>query len=259
MKQRIVTAILTLGMLGAVLFLAPPSVTEAVVVAILLVGAWEWSAFLEAPGRVARAAYVLLIAALLATVSFAGSATRGFVLVAALVWWLAALGWTFRFPTRVPAAVRWLGGIAVLVPLFVALGELVDEGPSRLLFALLLVWVADSGAFFAGRAFGRVKLAPRISPGKTWEGVLGGMAAVALLVLVYSGWTGTDLAVLVPFCLAVAAISVVGDLTVSMFKRTVGLKDSGSLFPGHGGVLDRIDSMASALPLYAAGLRWFGI
>jgi phosphatidate cytidylyltransferase len=128
-----------------------------------------------------------------------------------------------------------------------------------LLFALLIVWVADSGAFFAGKTLGRVKLAPAISPGKTWEGVIGGLAAVVLLTLLRSVWVDTDLAVFVPFCLAVACISIVGDLTVSMFKRTAGVKDSGSLFPGHGGVLDRIDSVAAAAPLFALGLAWVGL
>jgi phosphatidate cytidylyltransferase len=128
-----------------------------------------------------------------------------------------------------------------------------------LLFALLIVWVADSGAFFAGKAFGRVKLAPKISPGKTWEGVVGGLVAVGLLTLGRSFWVETDLAVFVPFCLAAACLSIVGDLTVSMFKRSAGVKDSGTLFPGHGGVLDRIDSVASATPLFALGVTWAGL
>jgi phosphatidate cytidylyltransferase len=106
---------------------------------------------------------------------------------------------------------------------------------------------------------GKVKLAPQISPGKTWEGVIGGLVAVLLLIVVRSMWVESDLMTLIPFCLAVAAFSVVGDLTVSMFKRTAGVKDSGSLFPGHGGVLDRIDSVAAAAPLFALGLTWVGL
>ena len=128
-----------------------------------------------------------------------------------------------------------------------------------LLFALLIVWVADTGAYFAGRFLGRVKLAPDISPGKTWEGVIGGLVSVVLLTLLRTTWAETDLMVFIPFCLAVASISIVGDLTVSMFKRTAGVKDSGTLFPGHGGVLDRIDSVSAAAPLFALGLGWVGI
>ena len=143
--------------------------------------------------------------------------------------------------------------------MYLALIILYDAAPTILLFALLIVWVADSGAFFAGKMMGRVKLAPKISPGKTWEGVIGGLVAVVLLTLLRSLWVETDLAVFVPFCLAVACLSIVGDLTVSMFKRTAGLKDSGSLFPGHGGVLDRIDSVAAAAPLFALGVSWAGL
>jgi phosphatidate cytidylyltransferase len=136
---------------------------------------------------------------------------------------------------------------------------LYELNPLVLLLALLIVWAADVGAYFTGRQFGRVKLAPKISPGRTWEGVLGGCALVVVLILVVSLWIDTNLAALVPFCLAVAGISVVGDLTVSMFKRTAGLKDSGTLFPGHGGVLDRIDSVAAAAPVFALGLPWLGL
>jgi len=128
-----------------------------------------------------------------------------------------------------------------------------------LLFALLIVWAADAGAYFAGKVFGRVKLAPSISPGKTWEGVFGGLLIVAALAVAAAYWTDIRLAVLLPFCLAVAVLSIVGDLTVSMFKRTAGLKDSGTLFPGHGGILDRIDSVAAAAPLFALGVGWLGL
>jgi phosphatidate cytidylyltransferase len=124
---------------------------------------------------------------------------------------------------------------------------------------LIIVWAADIGAYFSGKRFGRVKLAPSISPGKTWEGVAGGLLAVLLLVVGRGYWAGSDLAVLVPFCLAVAMISVVGDLTVSIFKRNAGVKDSGSLFPGHGGLLDRIDSVTAAAPLFALGISWVGL
>jgi phosphatidate cytidylyltransferase len=170
-----------------------------------------------------------------------------------------ALIWTFLFPTPIPQPIRWIAGVLVLVPLYIALLLLYTADPMILLFALLIVWVADSGAYFAGKAMGRVKLAPHISPGKTWEGVIGGLVAVVLLTVLRSFWVETDLAVLLPFCLAVGALSIVGDLTVSMFKRTAGVKDSGILFPGHGGVLDRVDSVAAAAPLFALGLGWAGI
>ncbi len=202
---------------------------------------------------------MVAIAVLLGTFGFALPRLAEPVLLLSLVWWLVALIWTFRFPTPIPRAARWLAGAVVLVPLYVALLVLYDVDRLLLLFTLVLVWVADSGAYFAGHALGRVKLAPKISPGKTWEGVIGGLVAVALLAVAWSVWQDIRPAVLVPLCLAVAILSVVGDLTVSMFKRTVGLKDSGKLFPGHGGVLDRIDSIAAATPLFALGSSWVGL
>ena len=259
MKQRIITAIFALLALLAVLFLLPPAAAQVVIALLILAGAWEWSAFLGDGTEKLRPVYVALIGALLALVTFVPGTDTTLILKVSLGWWLAALLWTFAFPTPVPAIVRWIGGIAVLVPLYLALIVLYQASPAILLFALLIVWVADSGAYFAGKTLGRVKLAPKISPNKTWEGVIGGLAAVVLLTIGRSFWVETDLAVFVPFCLAVACVSIVGDLTVSMFKRTAGLKDSGSLFPGHGGVLDRIDSVAAAAPLFALGLTWVGL
>jgi len=258
MKQRIITAAIALLALMLVLFYVPNEVALTVIVVVMLGGAWEWSAFLGVPSNATRAAYVVMIGALIAAVSYL-NVDATLVFKVSLVSWIGALIWTFFFPTPIPAAVRWLSGALVLVPLYLALVILYNTAPQLLLFALLIVWVADTGAYFAGRFLGRVKLAPDISPGKTWEGVIGGLVAVVLLILLRSMWAETDLTVLIPFCLAVACLSVVGDLTVSMFKRTAGVKDSGSLFPGHGGVLDRIDSVAAAAPLFALGISWVGL
>jgi phosphatidate cytidylyltransferase len=181
------------------------------------------------------------------------------ILKVGLVWWFAALIWAFFYPTPITRPVGWICGALVLVPAYVALVSLYSLRPSVLLFALVIIWAADIGAYFAGKSFGRIKLAPRISPGKTWEGVIGGLAAVVLVgVAVRLYWLEIDVAVIIPFCLAVATLSVVGDLTVSMFKRSAGLKDSGRVFPGHGGVLDRIDSVTAAAPLFALGIGWAG-
>jgi phosphatidate cytidylyltransferase len=258
MKQRIITAVIALLALLIVLFYLPDEVALLVIVAVMLGGAWEWSAFLGTTGNTARYVYVAIIAALIAAVSFL-NIDAALIFKVSLAWWMAALVWTFFFPTQIPVAVRWLSGALVLVPLYLALVILYNTAPELLLFALLIVWVADTGAYFAGKTMGRVKLAPDISPGKTWEGVIGGLLAVVLLTLLRTTWAETDLAIFIPFCLAVACLSIVGDLTVSMFKRSAGVKDSGSLFPGHGGVLDRIDSVAAAAPLFALGLGWVGL
>jgi phosphatidate cytidylyltransferase len=259
MKQRVITAVIALLLLMLVLFVAPPLVALVVITAAILVGAWEWSAFLGTSGSGVRTAYVGGIGVLLAAVTFAPGVDASLLFKISMVWWLIALVWTFIYPTAIPITVRWIVGVLVLVPVYLALVLLYQSDPSVLLFALLVVWVADSGAFFAGKTMGKVKLAPSISPGKTWEGVIGGLIAVGLLTLVRSVWVETDLKVLVPFCLAAACLSVVGDLTISMFKRNAGVKDSGTLFPGHGGVLDRIDSIAAAAPLFALGAGWVGL
>jgi len=258
MRQRVITAVIALLALMLVLFVVPEYVALIVIVAVMLAGAWEWSAFLDVSGNTVRVAYVVAIGALLVAASLLSFDTD-LILKVSMVWWVTALIWSFFFPTPVPTVVRWLSGALVLVPLYVALITLYTAGPIVLLFALLIVWVADSGAYFAGKALGRVKLAPAISPGKTWEGVIGGLAAVVVLVLLRSLWVDTNLSIFIPFCLAVACLSIVGDLTVSMFKRTAQVKDSGTLFPGHGGVLDRIDSIAAAAPLFALGLVWVGL
>ncbi len=256
LKTRIATAVVALLLLGAVLFVVPGSIARSIIALLVLAGAWEWSGFLGLPSNAGRGFYVLVIAALMAVSFFVVPQHSDWLLRAASVWWFAAFIWTFFFPTPIPLLLRWVCGVLVLVPLFVALLKLYSFGVETLLFALLIVWAADIGAYFAGKQFGRVKLAPNISPGKTWEGVFGGLLAVAVLTVLWANWQNLPIAVFLPFCLAVGALSIVGDLTVSMFKRTAGLKDSGKLFPGHGGVLDRVDSVSAAAPLFALGLTW---
>ncbi|MBT8098134.1 MAG: phosphatidate cytidylyltransferase [Gammaproteobacteria bacterium] len=259
LKQRIVTAIIALTALALVLFVLPPLAAELVIAVVVLAGAWEWSGFLGSEKMLTRVTYVILVAAVMAIVGMFWPDGVRHVLQVALVWWFVALIWAFFFPTGIPIVVRWSCGFLVLIPMYIALVMLYQANPSLLLFSLLIVWAADIGAYFAGKQFGRVKLAPEISPGKTWEGVIGGMLLVAALTVGRSVWFETDLAVLLPFCLGVAGISIVGDLTVSMFKRSAGVKDSGKLFPGHGGVLDRVDSIAAATPVFALGLGWTGL
>ena len=260
LKTRVITAVIAVIVLGVVLFVVPSRATEGFVGLVILGGAWEWSAFVGLTAVSARLFYTLLIALLCAVPYFLVPDSSLLVLQIACAWWLAAFIWTFFYPTAIPVFVRWVAGALVLVPAFTALILLFRSGAEYLLFALFIVWAADAGAYFAGKQFGRVKLAPGISPGKTWEGVIGGLLVVALLATV-TAYYRVDVAifVLLPFCLAVAAVSIVGDLTVSMFKRTAGIKDSGRLFPGHGGILDRIDSVSAAAPLFALGLGWLSL
>lgn len=260
LRQRVMTAVAAFAALLVVLFVFPPVAVKAIFALLILAGAWEWSGFLKLESRNLRFAYVGLIAALLtAVVGLADEVTVEMVLKVALAWWLVALVWVFRFPTPIPRPAGWICGALVLIPAYLAIVSLHSLQPALLLFVLVIVWAADIGAYFMGKRFGRVKLAPNISPGKTWEGVLGGLALVAVLALIRAQWLAIDIAVLLPFCLAVASMSIIGDLTVSMFKRNAGVKDSGRLFPGHGGVLDRIDSVTAAAPLFALGLSWVGL
>lgn len=262
LKQRIITALIAGSVLLLVLFVLPAAAAKAVIALLMLAAAWEWSGFLGSVGKVVRVAYVLAIAALLGLVTWqlADAASVALVLQVGLAWWFTALIWVFFYPTPIPTPLRWVCGVLVMVPAYLALLALYTLEPAILLFVLIIVWTADIGAYFVGKRFGRVKLAPSISPGKTWEGVIGGLLAViGVLVLARLVWLDIDIAVVVPFCLAVAALSIVGDLTVSMFKRTAGVKDSGRFFPGHGGVLDRVDSVAAAAPLFALGISWIGL
>jgi phosphatidate cytidylyltransferase len=262
LKKRILSALVALVILGIVLFVLPSIAARVFIGILILAAAWEWAGFLFDSEKVAsRLIYVAFIAALISVlaIKLPNAALTDSVLKASLVWWFIALVWIFFYPTPITKAVSWVCGALVMLPAWLALDALYLYSPELLVFALMIVWVADIGAYFVGRAFGRVKLAPKISPGKTWEGVLGGLCAVLLLAAMGATFLQIEMSVLVPFCLAVGMLSVVGDLTVSMFKRSAGVKDSGSLFPGHGGLLDRIDSVTAAAPLFALALTWIGL
>jgi len=264
LRRRIGTAsVLSLAILGIVLWL-PAICTVLVLTAAVLAGAWEWSAFLRLRTPQARASYVAILAVLLPA---AWSLTRGaegrttFLAIAA-AWWLGALCWIVFAPRRVAPWSAALAGCLALVPAWLALVRLrldVPHGAQWVLFALLLVWAADIGAYFFGRRFGRLRLAPEVSPGKTWEGAIGGVAASAIVAVVGSAWFGLPRLPFLSLCLAAVSFSIVGDLTESLLKRFAGLKDSGTLFPGHGGVMDRIDSVTGAAPILFFGLTLLGV
>ena len=256
LKQRLLTAVIAVVVLLSVLFVAPPWLARLTIGALFVAAAWEWSGFFPGRPPAGRWLYVAIVAlaGFALWVALPNDTVYTVAGVVAAAWWLAALLWLFRFPTPVPAALVGAGGLLTLLPAYIALDWLYLQSPRILLGMLLIVWFADIGAYFAGRRLGRVKLAPQISPGKTWEGVFGGLAVVVVATTVAAIALTGNLLVVVPFCAAIALLSVVGDLTVSMFKRHAGVKDSGTLFPGHGGILDRIDSVCAAAPLFAAGL-----
>ena len=182
-----------------------------------------------------------------------------------MVWWIIAALWIWLAPSRHQATLTLLCGAAVLVPAFVSLARLqvtthgFASGPVLVTWLLLLVVAADVGAYFTGRGLGRHKMAPRVSPGKTWEGAAGGLVMVALVAWGGALHFGLPALSVVAFACLLDFFSVIGDLTESMFKRAAGLKDSGDLLPGHGGLLDRLDSVTASAPLYALGLFGSGL
>lgn len=260
LKARVITALFLVAGFLAVLFLLPASAAAAAFAVVAILGAWEWARLMQA-GAVGRLAFpaIVLLSCLLAYWRPEFAFTPLWAL--AVIFWLAVMplwlvrGWR---PGRAGYVVGWL----LLVPTWAALVGLHGRAPLLLLAVMAAVWVADSTAYFTGRAFGRHKLAPAISPGKTWEGVAGAVVGV----LVYGMFVSASLPVLqgfapVPlaaFLLLLTAFSIIGDLFESLIKRQAGIKDSSQLLPGHGGILDRIDSQTSTLPLVALTLQLLG-
>lgn len=247
-----------LGFLAAI-YLAPDTLWSGLMVALAAGGAWEWSRLIQLPDN-ARQAYTGATALLAAgLVAFGLQLLPALYLPALLFWVLAAPYWLKRGLRPSSHALLVPLGWLILVSGSLGMIQLRAESPDLLLVVLGVVAVADSAAYFAGRRFGRHKLAPGISPGKTWEGALGAWLAVSVYGLaVYWLWPqacglGCLLQVLVAFWV-LFALSIVGDLFESWIKRQAGVKDSGNLLPGHGGILDRIDSHLAVLP--AAVLFW---
>jgi len=267
LRTRILTAAVLACILLAGLFLLSPPWAVLGFGAVFTIGAWEWAGFgaLRAPAaRIAYAAGVAMV--LLLAWRWSAEPPRLLLLLrAACAWWAIALLWLSLAPARHQPILVLVCGLPVLVPAFIALARLqvaasgFATGPQIVLWLVLLVIAADIGAYVVGRRFGRRKLAPRVSPGKTLEGALGGIAMVALVAWAGAAHFGLPQPAVVAFGCAVGIFSIIGDLTESMFKRAAGLKDSGALLPGHGGLLDRIDSVTAAAPLYALGLFGSGV
>jgi phosphatidate cytidylyltransferase len=256
LKTRVITALVIAPIVLGLIFLAPDWLFALAMLAMALIGAWEWSALSGRPSPKARlwsAAFfgVLVVAGVVLRRDVPQVSWLTLYCAVALAWWLFSLLWLAAWRAEFPRPIKLLCGVLTLLPSLAAVVAIRAVSPWYLLMLLLLTVSADIGAYFAGRAFGRHKLAPLVSPGKTWEGVVGGMALAAVVALIENHWLSTVPASLyVLVALLVVALSIVGDLSESLFKRQAGVKDSGSLFPGHGGVLDRVDSLTAAAPLY---------
>lgn len=220
--------------------------------------AWEWSSLMQLKSFMARLSYVVLIFFIS---MWAFSLSSWFVYSLALIWWLCALFLVLQYP----AAQNWnnyfwqgVMGALVLAPCFKAINDLrmAPHGIFHLLFLFVLIWGADSAAYFVGRRFGKHKLLPEVSPGKTREGAIGALLfalLVTLFALYFSPVAISKWPYLVILACVTVLFSILGDLLESMLKRQAGLKDSGRLFPGHGGLLDRIDSLTAAAPIFVLG------
>ena len=267
LKTRVMTAAVLLAGFVSALFLLPKNGWIAFCAVFLGLSAWEWGA-LMALAAVGRSIYSIFLVGLfvlpgiLETSVTNGRYAPAWVYYVAGSFWMVLvplwIGWRQRIDGR---ALLLAVGAIVLVPAFAAMVDLRSIHPSLLIAVLGTVWVSDTAAYFAGRRFGRRKLAPSISPGKTWEGVAGALAAVGIYALVWAGlgapghtsaWPAAmRVAVtwILPVLLGLAVVGMIGDLFESLIKRQAGVKDSGTLLPGHGGILDRIDAPVAMLPL----------
>lgn len=267
LRQRLRTAGVLIPVAALAVLLLPTAWLGLVLLAVVAVAAWEWTGLAglnELPARLGFAA----VTCLLTVIGWVFGPPAGFfmLLSMAAIWWVAITPVLFRIrviePATRPDLILLPVGVGLLGATWAAIIGLhgsAPEGPLLVGFLVVLTGLADTGAYFAGRRFGRRKLAPVLSPGKTVEGMIGGLAAGTSWGLVLAWLLGLSVGetlLLLALCIVAVFLSVVGDLYESLLKRRRGLKDAGSLLPGHGGVLDRIDSMTAAAPVFVLGFFW---
>jgi len=264
LKQRILTAVILIPLVVWGILFQSTQVIALIYAVLILQGSWEWSRLAGTGNLIVRIVYVAVIAALLWYLN-KGIGDRDLVLEntwLAVIWWCVAFVWIF-IPTlasqknNLMVMLKLLVGVLVLTPSWFALANIHSvstDGPVWLLYGLILIWIADSGAYFAGRTWGKHKLAPVVSPGKSWEGAIGGFVLVAIYAWLATVWwlpvNAPQQYLFIAISIALVPVSILGDLLESLMKRQSGIKDSGSLLPGHGGVMDRIDSMTAVMPIY---------
>jgi phosphatidate cytidylyltransferase len=264
LKQRTLTALVLAPLAVAIILYLPTIAFALVTAAISLQALWEWSRLAGIGSTATRIAVIVLNAVLLALLwTIRAEPIAWYVIGAGVAWWVLSLFWLRHFsyaaaPTRENAILKLIAGEFAVLPAWLALlhvrGD--DHGNGWALLSVVLVWAADTGAYFAGKRFGTTKLAPQISPNKTTAGVWGALVVAGAGALI-GGWVlgtrdGALIALLVLALVTVLA-SILGDLIESLLKRQANVKDSGALFPGHGGLLDRVDSVFSAVPVFVAG------
>ncbi|MDK2778059.1 MAG: CDP-archaeol synthase [Pseudomonadota bacterium] len=267
-KERVLTALVLAPLMIVGIFFLPLKQFAIFIAAIATIGAWEWANIAGYQRNWSRVLYAFVVFLCLYIsarfLKIHGEYLVYYLAVGAL-WWVVAFALVKQYPggTEVWAArpIRALLGLCVLIPMWVGFMHLKQQPHSSLLivYVMLIVWGADTGAYFAGKRWGKAKLAPHVSPGKSWAGFWGGLVTTLLVALIFGlcvdHWVQPmdmqDALRLLTITVVTMVISVLGDLVESMMKRHRGIKDSSSLLPGHGGVLDRIDSMAAAVPVFA--------
>ena len=279
-KTRLLAALIMAPVaISAILLLSTPWIV-ALAAVVFLAGLWEWFELAEIEDTLARTVLLVAHLALMVAIVWASRSASGYsyvlfqlASVIGVVWWLLALLWlrSYDFASNHETWARFFklgAGALAIIPAWCALAWIHATEPNGhvwLFTALAIVWAADSAAYFAGRHFGgtvfRRKLAPRVSPNKTIEGLAGGVLAGVLVGIggsLLAGANGAQVPLVALVALAATLASVIGDLYESLLKRHAGVKDSGHLIPGHGGILDRIDGVVAALPVFALGKAMFG-
>ncbi|WP_045049454.1 phosphatidate cytidylyltransferase [Rouxiella chamberiensis] len=274
LKYRIITALILIPIVIAALFLLPPVGFAVVTIVVCMLAAWEWGQFAGFKSRTQRIWLAIICGFLLTAMMLSLPAYQQSVhliqisgsLWLSLAWWIVAFLLVIAYPGsaalwRSSRTLKLVFGLLTIVPFFWGMlalrlygyAENHYNGAWWLLYVMLLVWGADSGAYLFGKLFGKHKLAPKVSPGKTWEGLIGGLLTSALISWLFGRYAPLNVvpATLLVCSIVAALASVLGDLTESMFKREAGIKDSGNLIPGHGGIMDRIDSLTAAVPVFA--------
>ena len=287
LKQRIITALILAPLAICAIFYMSLENFSVFILAVMAIAAWEWGPLMGFTDKSRRVAFVLATITLILGIWFLfplmqlwghdGQLLNAvqYILWLAVGWWVLSATLTFLYPKYSQfwashRSVRGLFGWLTLVPTWLAFivirahdyGDDPYHGAQLIMFLFLMVWAADIGAYFVGKSFGKHKLMPNVSPGKTMEGFIGGVVFSCFLVGIAAmslNWDQQQFIIVMAVTAIITTISVLGDLNESMFKRQAGLKDSGSILPGHGGILDRIDSLTATAPVYAlcyAMLGW---
>jgi phosphatidate cytidylyltransferase len=263
LRTRVITALVLASVITTLILFFPTWAVGWIIGIFWLGGTWEWAGLARLKGF-ARLGYLTVSGGLMLSMAYWGMEQSWVfpITVIAIAWWSIALYILGAYPFRIPLLLVGAAGPVALLPAWFLLTYLhgnLPQGPGLTMSILLIVWAADVGAYFVGSFWGRVKLASRVSPAKTWEGVIGGLLLVVVISYVFSHVLEIPSGSFVVISIAAAVSSVIGDLTVSIFKRNVNIKDSGRLLPGHGGILDRIDSLVAAIPIFTLGLIVAGL